>query len=85
MKDRFVIDVHVAGGTLTEELEVPADISVIDLIEGLSSIYGMEIDHNKLYKYYLKMDYPKALLRGEILLRDTGMRDGSEVWFWNEE
>ena len=84
MKNSYVIDIHIKDMEKPDELEVPSDITILDLIEGLSGIYHIPVDHNKLDQYYLKMDYPKSLLRGEKLLRDTGMRDGSEVWLWNE-
>lgn len=84
MKDGIVITVHTPQGGATEDLEVPGQITAIDLIEALASIYGLRIDHDRIYDYYLKMDRPKALLRGNQKLAESGMREGSEVWLWNE-
>ncbi len=84
MKNEILIYVHVPSRERPDELEVPGDITAIDLIEALASIYRVPVDKERVYDYYLKMDRPKALVRGNQKLSDTGMRNGSEVWFWNE-
>ena len=84
MKDRYVIRIHLPERQDIEELEVPADITVLDLIGALSDIYHLPVNRHRIFEYYLKMNFPRALLRGETVLKDTGMRDGSEVWIWNE-
>ena len=85
MSEEIVITVNIPQMGLREDLEVPGEITAIDLIEALANIYGLKIDRGRIYDYYLKMDHPKALLRGNQTLAESGMREGSEVWLWNEE
>ncbi|MDD2978578.1 MAG: EsaB/YukD family protein [Hespellia sp.] len=83
MKENVVVTVHVCGREISEELEIPLDISANELIIALGQMYGLAVDRNKLFGYYLKVDEPKALLRGEKLLGEYGIRNGSQIWTWN--
>ncbi len=80
MQDGIVVYVHIPGRREAEELEIPGSISAMDLIAALYQIYGIQWDANRQFDYYIQMDSPKALLRGHQILRDMGMRDGSELW-----
>ena len=84
MGEKMVICMNIPGQGIHEDLEIPGNITTIDLIEALSSIYRLNINKDRLNDYYLKMEYPKGLLRGSQRLSESGMRDGSEVWLWNE-
>lgn len=82
MKDKAIIIMHYADGR-TEDLEVPLNITANDFILAVSKIYSVELKQNKNY-YYLRCDNPKALLRGNKLLGDYSLRDGTEIWLWHE-
>lgn len=83
MKDKVSVIVHVDGRQIAEELEIPVDISANELIVALSQMYGLDVDKNKLFRYYLKADEPKVLIRGEKKLKDYGIRTGTQIWTWN--
>lgn len=61
------------------DLEVPLDITANDLIIALNSAYELNIDVEDIRNCYLKMENPIALLHGNKMLRDYGMRDGSVI------
>lgn len=75
---------HVPTRGICEELEIPLDITVLELIQAINTIYSLGVKPDNIYNYCLKADNPKALLRGEKTLREYGLRDGTELWTWNE-
>ena len=80
MKDKIVITIQVSDG-LTDDLEVPVDISANDLIVALSKIYSMNMTKDKNY-YFLRCENPKILLRGNRSLKDYGIYNGTKIWMW---
>lgn len=83
MNDRIRIIANVPDRAIREELEVPAGITANDLIMAFGRMYGLEIDEDNVFQYYLKADSPKALLRGNKTLREYGVRNGTEIRSWN--
>lgn len=83
MKDKIIVIVNIPFLNVRDDLEIPVNISAIDLISALSYIYKIPVERSNIFNYYLKADNPKALLRGEKPLIDYGLRDGSEIWLWN--
>lgn len=61
------------------DLEVPLYITARELVIGLNEAYELDIDINDIKKCYLKVDNPVMLLRGNMLLRDAGIRNGSVI------
>lgn len=60
-------------------MEVPLYITARELVIGLNEAYELDIDINDIKKCYLKVDNPVMLLRGNMLLRDAGIRNGSVI------
>ena len=60
-------------------VEVPLYITARELVIGLNEAYELDIDINDIKKCYLKVDNPVMLLRGNMLLRDAGIRNGSVI------
>lgn len=61
------------------DLEVPLDISANDLVNALNTAYDLGIDTSDMKNCYLKMENPISLLKGNKLLADFGMRNGSVI------
>lgn len=61
------------------DLEVPLNITARELVIGLNNAYDLNIDIDDIKKCYLKVEKPLMLLRGNILLRDAGIRNGSII------
>ena len=84
MKETAVVVVHVPNKSVTEDLEIPLYITANDLIEALAAIYQVPFDPDRIFSFYVKCESPKALLRGQTTLSDYGVRDGSNLWLWDE-
>lgn len=63
------------------DLEIPLDISANDLVVALNSAFKLGIDVSNIKKCYLSSERPIALLRGDKILKEFGIRDGSLISF----
>lgn len=63
------------------DLEVPLDITVNDLLDALNSIFELGIDTSDVKNCYLKADNPIVLLKGNRLLSEYGVRNGTVINF----
>ncbi len=65
----------------TIDIEVPLDISANELIYGLNVGLNLGIDLSNVAECYLCTEEPRALLRGDGLLEDFGIRNGTIINF----
>lgn len=79
MTDSVVVIFKSIEKKISVDLEVPLYITARELVVGLNNAYDLGIDVNDIKKCYLKVDNPVMLLRGNMLLRDAGIRNGSIV------
>ena len=73
-----IITVNLMTARQRYDLEVPLDISANDLCSAIFQKYLPE-QHGDVQQYYLKVERPIALIRGERTLREYGIRDGSVI------
>ena len=66
---------------LSMDVEIPLYISANELVIALNEAYNLEIDTTNIKKCYLKAENPIALLRGDKLLADFGVRNGTLIHF----
>ena len=80
-KDNVVITLvdHVYRRSM--DIEVCLDISAYELFVGLNEAMGWGCDPRDSRACYLAMENPIALLKGEKLLRNFGIREGSGIHF----
>lgn len=76
MTDSVVVIFKNVEKNINVDLEVPLYITARELVIGLNEAYELDID---IKKCYLKVDNPVMLLRGNMLLRDAGIRNGSVI------
>lgn len=79
MNEKAIITVRLLRKKEVYDIEVPLDISGNDLVIALNQAFGLGIDVNNILDCYLNMESPTALIRGNKLLRDYGMRNGSMI------
>ena len=79
MTDSVVVIFKNVEKNINVDLEVPLYITARELVIGLNEAYDLDIDINDIKKCYLKVDNPVMLLRGNMLLRDAGIRNGSVI------
>ena len=63
----------------TVDLEVPIDITANELVLALNTAYNLGIDVTNQKKCYLKAENPFALLKGNKLLSEYGVRNGTVI------
>lgn len=80
MADKAII-MFFAKGNKGVDLEVPLDITAIELIQALNSAYALGAAQDRLGESYLKCENPIALLRGNKTLEEMGIHNGSKISF----
>lgn len=65
----------------TSDLELPLDITANDLIIALNAAYSLGIDVSDTRKCFLKSENPIALIKGNRLLSEYGIINGTEIFF----
>lgn len=63
------------------DLELPLSISANDLVTSLNTAYELGIDTSDVQQCYLKAENPIALLKGNKLLSEFGIRNGSVIYY----
>lgn len=81
MDSKIIIVFNAIKRNIQVDLEVPLDISARELMIGLNQAYGLDVDTTDIKQCYLKAENPIALLRGNKLLREYGLRNGSIINF----
>ncbi len=79
MEDKAIIIVKIHKRKELYDIEVPLDITGNDLVIALNQAFGLGINTENILDCYLKMESPIALIRGNKLLKDYGMRNGSII------
>lgn len=67
------------------DIEVPLNISANELIYGLNKGLNLGIDISNMAECYLCTEEPRILLRGDTLLEDLGVRNGTIINFGDSE
>ncbi len=63
------------------DIEVPLNISANDLVVALNEAYMFGIDTMNVKDCYMKAENPFALLKGNRLLSEFGVRNGTIINF----
>lgn len=63
------------------DIEVPLDITANELIFGLNKGLNLGINMSNVAECYLCTEEPRTLLRGDKLLEDFGLRNGTIINF----
>lgn len=78
-KDRFTAVFRWHQKNLAMDLDIPFDISANELIIALNEALKLGMDISDLSRCHLKAENPIALLRGNKLLRDFRLREGTII------
>lgn len=81
MDNRAIVIFNNIQKNIKVDIEIPLDITANDLIIGLNKAYTLGIDTNNLAQCYLSCENPIYLLRGNITLRECGIRNGTTINF----
>lgn len=78
-KDRFTAVFRWHKKDQQMDLDIPFDISANELIIALNEALKLGMDTADLSRCHLKAENPIALLKGNKLLRDFRLREGSII------
>lgn len=81
MNNKAIIIFNITKRNFSVDLEIPLDISANDLVIALNSAYNLGIDTSDVKNCYLKAENPIALLKGNKLLSDYGIRNATVINF----
>lgn len=81
MKETIIMIFNHKRANKSYDIEVPLDISANELIYGLNKGFHLGINLNNVEECYLCTKEPIALLRGNVLLEEYGLRDGTIIDF----
>lgn len=81
MENKAIIIFRIHKKRIKVDLEIPLNITANDLVNALNVAYDLGIDTNNVKNCYLKAENPIALLKGNRLLSDFGVRNGTIINF----
>ena len=79
--DVAVVIFQITKRNVSVDLELPLSISANDLVTSLNTAYDLGIDTTDVKQCYLKAENPIALLKGNKLLSEFGVRNGSIIYY----
>lgn len=79
MDKKAVIIFRIRQMQLEEDLEIPLHITANDLVVALNAAYDLNMDISDVKKCCLKAERPVALLRGNKMLSNFGVRNGTII------
>lgn len=80
-KDKVIVIFNNKKTNTTMDIEIPLNITANELVVGLNAAYDLGINVDDIKKCYLKSEKPIALLKGNKLLSQYGIRNGSIINF----
>lgn len=81
MENKAIVIFRIHQRNLETDLEIPLDITANDLVNALNTAYELGIDTSDMKNCYLKAENPIVLLKGNRLLSDFGIRNGTVINF----
>ena len=81
MENTAIIIFKIEKRAVEVDIEVPLDISANELVIALNTAYDLGIDVTDVKNCYLKSENPIALLKGNKLLSDFGIMNGTIINF----
>jgi len=80
MDDKIIV-MFKRGVEEAVDIEIPREITSIELINALNTAYNLGIRMDDPEDMYLRSDNPIALIRGEATMEELGIRNGSTIYF----
>ena len=81
MDNKAIVILRLYKRNFEVDLEIPTDITANDLVVALNTAYDLGIDTSNMKNCYLKTENPIALLKGNRLLAEYGVRNGTVINF----
>ncbi len=79
MDDKVIVEFWDQKHNAVQDLEIPVGISAMDLCVALNEAFQLGIDTENVSDCYLVSEFPITFLRGNKLLSEFGIRNGSRI------
>lgn len=80
-KESVTVIFQVHNRNQVFDVEIPLNITANELVIGLNVAYDLGIDTTNAKNCYLTAENPIALLKGNRLLSEYGLRNGTVIHF----
>lgn len=80
-KESVTVIFQVHNRNQAFDVEIPLNITANELVIGLNAAYDLGIDTTNAKNCYLTAENPIALLKGNRLLSEYGLRNGTVIHF----
>lgn len=81
MNEKAIVIFNIVNRNFQADLEIPLNISANELVTALNTAYELGIDTTDVKNCYLKAENPIALLKGNRMLSEFGVRNGTVIYF----
>lgn len=81
MKEKVILQFEREKTGECIDIEVPLEITANELLYSLNQGLRLGIDLSDMSQCYLTTENPIALLKGDILLSEFGIHDGTKICF----
>lgn len=81
IKDSVTVIFQMHDRNQKVDIEIPLHITANELVIGLNAAYHLGIDVSNAKNCFLPAENPIALLKGNRLLRDFGIHNGTVIHF----
>lgn len=78
-KETAIVIFKAANRNIEVDIETPLDITANEFVIGLTTAYGLDINLSDIKQCYLKAENPIALLKGNKLLSEFGVHNGTII------
>lgn len=82
MDDKVIVTFYMKRKNIKTDIEIPTNITAIELIKALNQAFELGIDVTDIKQCYLKMENPIALMRGNKIISDYDIRNGSIIYYY---
>lgn len=79
MENKAIVKLIIKKRNEEHDLEIPLDISANDLVIALNTAYQLGIDASDVKNCFLKAESPIMLLKGNKMLSEFGIRNGTKI------
>lgn len=84
-KDTVTVIFQIHNRNQAIDVEIPLSITANELVVGLNNAYDLGIENGNAKDCYLTAENPIALLKGNRLLYEFGLRNGTVIHFVDRE
>lgn len=78
-KESAIVIFKASQKNIYVDIETPLDITANEFVIGLVTAYELDIDTSDIKQCYLKAENPIALLKGNKLLSEYGVHNGTII------